>query len=304
MTTKLSVVAIQSLKEALCTIYWYKSDLKFFFDNCINDKRIISEVNWGNYKRQFVSDIIDILCEDQQKYLGELRRLLNEVCQMDNFRHLEKLDDGKRKAQKAKEAVKALKLLVGNHDEKVRNEEEIIKKKRNTYERLNANKEVSKKLEDINIRYTKLISSTKPQERGYELEKVMYELFSLFDLDPRASFKNIGEQIDGAFSLEGLDYIFEAKWQSRFMDISDLDAFSGKIHRKLDNTLGLFLSINGISEDAVRIHSSGRSTMLLMDGADLMAVLDGRIDFVSMLIRKRRHAAQTGKIYMRINEIL
>jgi len=48
MTNKLSVVAIQSLKEALCTIYWYKSDLKFFFDNCINDKEIIREVNWEN----------------------------------------------------------------------------------------------------------------------------------------------------------------------------------------------------------------------------------------------------------------
>lgn len=44
--------------------------------------------------------------------------------------------------------------------------------------------------------------------------------------------------------------------------------------------------------------------MLLMDGADLMAVLEGRIDFVTLLIRKRRHAAQTGNVYLRINEIL
>lgn len=88
------------------------------------------------------------------------------------------------------------------------------------------------------------------------------------------------------------------------MDISDLDDFSGKIHRKLDKTLGLFLSINGFSKDAVRIHSSGRSTMLLMNGVDLMAVLEGRIDFVSMLIGKRRHTAQTGNIYQRINEAL
>lgn len=300
---RLSVIAIQSLKDALCTIYWYKKDLKFFFENCINDKKVINSVNWENYKRQIVSDIIDILCHDQEKYLGDLRRLLNEVCQMNNFNHLEKLDDGKKKAQKAKEAVKNLRNLVDNHDKKIKDEEEFTKRKQENLEKLNTNKAVLKKLGNIKDVYTKLISSTKPQERGYELEKIMYEIFALFDLDPRASFKNIGEQIDGAFSLEGIDYLFEAKWQTRFMDISDLDAFSGKIQRKLDNTLGLFLSINGFSEDAVRIHSSGRSTMLLMDGADLMAVLEGRIDFVTLLIRKRRYAAQTGNIYLKINNV-
>jgi hypothetical protein len=304
LINRLSVVAIQSLKEALCTIYWYKSDLRFFFGNCIIDKTIINKVNWENYKWQIVSDIIDLMCEDQDKYLGDLRRLLNEVCQMKNFQHLEQLEDGKKKAQKARESVKVLKLLVENHDEKIKGEEEIIKRKREALEKLNTNKAVVKKLGDINTNFTKLVSSTKPQERGYELEKLMYEIFSLFDLDPRASFKNTGEQIDGAFSLEGTEYLFEAKWQSRLMDTSDLDAFSGKILRKLDNTLGLFLSINGFSEDAVRIHSVGRSTTLLMDGADLMAVLEGRIDFVTMIIRKRRHAAQTGNIYLRINESL
>lgn len=304
MSKRLSVVAIQGLKEALCTIYWYKSDLRFFFDNCINDKKIIDGVNWNNYKRQIVSDIVDILCDNQDKYLGDLRKLLYEVCQMNNFHHLEQLDDGKKKAQKARESVSALKQLVEDHDQKIKEEEEVTKRKQEALKKLNANKAVVKKLEDINTIYTKLVSSTKPQERGYELEKIMYEIFSLFDLDPRASFKNIGEQIDGAFSLEGIDYLFEAKWQTRLMDISDLDAFAGKIQRKLDNTLGLFLSINGFSEDAVRIHSSGRSTMILMDGADLMAVLEGRIDFISMLIRKRRHAAQTGSIYFKINQML
>jgi hypothetical protein len=34
-----------------------------------------------------------------------------------------------------------------------------------------------------------------------------------------------------------------------------------------------------------------------MDGGDLMAVLEERIDFTSLLLRKKRHAAQTGGIY-------
>lgn len=35
-----------------------------------------------------------------------------------------------------------------------------------------------------------------------------------------------------------------------------------------------------------------------------MAVLEGRIDLVQLLLRKRREAAQTGNIYLRIHEIL
>ena len=41
-----------------------------------------------------------------------------------------------------------------------------------------------------------------------------------------------------------------------------------------------------------------------MDGSDLMAVMEGRMDLVQLLLRKRRAAAQSGNIYLRIHEIL
>jgi len=126
----------------------------------------------------------------------------------------------------------------------------------------------------------------------------------LFDLDPKSAFKITGEQLDGAFTFDGTDYLFECKWHKALISIQDLDAFSGKLSRKLDNTLGLFLSINGFSEDAVKAHSTGRRAMILMDGSDLMAVLEGRIDLIQLLLRKRRHASQTGNIYLRIHELL
>jgi len=61
---------------------------------------------------------------------------------------------------------------------------------------------------------------------------------------------------------------------------------------------------NDFTPDAVLAHSTGQPVVLLMTGADLMAVLEGRIDFVSLLLRKRRHAAQTGNILLRIHEII
>ena len=44
--------------------------------------------------------------------------------------------------------------------------------------------------------------------------------------------------------------------------------------------------------------------MILVDGSDIMAVLEGRIDLFQLLLRKRRHASQTGNIYLKIHEIL
>ncbi len=160
------------------------------------------------------------------------------------------------------------------------------------------------KLEELSKEYFKLLSSQEPQQRGYRLEKIIRGLFELFDLDPRASFKIIGEQIDGAFTFEATDYLFEGKWQQEPIGAADLDVLAGKLSRKLDNTLGLFLSVNGFSDDGVKAHSSGRRLMLLMDGSDLMAVLEGRIDLIQLLLRKRREASQTGNIYLRIHEIL
>lgn len=44
--------------------------------------------------------------------------------------------------------------------------------------------------------------------------------------------------------------------------------------------------------------------MILMDGSDLMAVLEGRIDLVELLYRKKRWASQSGNIYLRIHEVI
>ncbi len=35
-----------------------------------------------------------------------------------------------------------------------------------------------------------------------------------------------------------------------------------------------------------------------------MAVIEGRIDLIQLLLRMRRHASQTGNIYLRIHDIM
>jgi hypothetical protein len=303
MSKRLSPAAVVALKEGLCAVYWYKADLRSFLQQCLSNPAVLATLNWDNFKRQIVADLVDYLTRGEDKHVGDLMRLCHEVCNVTSFRHLEQLEGGAQKAERARSAVAQLKRLVEPHQEVQKERDDLVERQRKSAEKLKANAAVRQKLEDIKARYMALVVSQNPQGRGFELEKVMYDLFELFDLDPKASFRNTGEQIDGAFALDGTEYLFEAKWQQELVNAAILDGFASKVRRKLENTLGVFLSINGFSADGVAAHSAGGAVILLMDGSDLMAVFEERIDFVSLLLRKKRHAAQTGSIYLRFHEI-
>lgn len=128
--------------------------------------------------------------------------------------------------------------------------------------------------------------------------------FAVFDIDAKSPFRIFGEQIDGAFTFDGSEFLLEVKWQEGKTPDSDLSVFSTKIGRKLDNTLGLFISMNGFQQSAIDLHSQGRPTMILMDGADLSAVLENRVGPPELLTRKRQHAAHTGEIFWSAYQIL
>ena len=296
--------AINALIEALTKAYWYKAELRRFLTHAISDPSILAKLNWEDYKRNIVSTLVNFLAKHQDTYQNDLLKLITEVTTISDFTHLERLDDGKEKAKAARQSIEALRKLMGSFKDVLEEQKLQEQRRQAAYERMLKMQGVQAKIEEIKREYYQLVSSTNPQARGFQLEKIMRELFNLFDLDPKASFKIMGEQIDGAFTFENIDYLFEGKWQQEPANIQDLDAFSGKLVRKLENTLGLFLSINGFSEDAVKAHSTGRRLMILMDGSDLMAVLEGRIDLIQLLLRKRRYAAQTGNIYLRIHEIM
>lgn len=298
MAKQLSPAGIMALKEALCSVYWYKSELRGFLQLCLSDPSILSSFNWENYKRQIASDVVDYLVANPGAHLGDLTKICYELCKLSDFSHLKPLDDGPQKVEKARSAVNQLKQLVEPHQDIKREQDDIKRRQELAATKLRENAAVRQKLEAIKVRYMSLVSSDSAQSRGFELERVMYELFELFDLDPKASFKNLGEQLDGAFSLDGTEYLFEAKWQKELVNKADLAVFSDKVKSKLENTLGVFLSINGYSADGVAAHQAGGAAILLMDGGDLMAVLEERIDFTSLLLRKKRHAAQTGNIYL------
>jgi Restriction endonuclease len=129
--------------------------------------------------------------------------------------------------------------------------------------------------------------------------RFLRDLFLAHDLKPRSPFRLHTEQIDGAFELDGTYFIVEAKWEKERVGHRPLDSFAREVERRLDNTLGLFVALSGFTEEGLEAVRKSRPTIILFDGQDLAIVLQGLEDFVELLRRKIRHAAQTGDPYLR-----
>src|SRR5438552_12562746 len=108
--------AIVALREALAALYWYKGDLRSFLTSTLTNPALLSRLNWADYKRNIVGDLIRILEQRPDEYQADLLRLMTEVTRVDDFSHLERLDGGKDKAAKARSAVHALRKLTAAHE--------------------------------------------------------------------------------------------------------------------------------------------------------------------------------------------
>ncbi|MDD3323488.1 MAG: restriction endonuclease [Paludibacter sp.] len=134
-----------------------------------------------------------------------------------------------------------------------------------------------------------------PQSRGFAFEKYLKEFFEINGLQPRGSFKLIGEQIDGSFILHNEVYLLEAKWTSKPIDKANLVVFNEKVSSKSGFTRGLYISYSGYSEEALKTFATGRTiNIVLMTVQELAIVLSQKKDFSKFLWSKVRALAEEG----------
>lgn len=287
------------LKEALTNVYWKKADLKSFLSIAIKNNAIIATLDWDLTKYKIVSELIDRMFQRQDIYKDDLLCLIEQICDMDDFSHLLRWEDGEEKAKKAKESVNALRKSLEGYFQRKAAEKIETERRANYQAQILKAQNSSEKLQELHSKFLSMYKIQDAQKKGYELERFLIDIFNFFDLDAKSSFRIAGEQIDGAFSFEGADYLLEAKWTKSPIDKADLSVFHEKIESKLKTTLGLFVSINGYTETA---KSSGfrNNNMILMDGQDIMQILENRISLSDMLRLKRRHASQTGEIMFKV----
>lgn len=155
------------------------------------------------------------------------------------------------------------------------------------------------RLADLKRKYVFLDTNPDLQSRGYELQDLLRELFDLFQLQPHRPFRVVGEQIDGSFVLDAEVYLLEVRWRSRLADKEALSAFSDKVERKSEWTRGLFVSISGFSDAALKAMRLGKAAnFVVMSGRELQRVLSDGVELDTLLREKVRRLAERGEFWV------
>ena len=144
-------------------------------------------------------------------------------------------------------------------------------------------------------------SETSKQNKGYEFEKYLRDLFDAAGLKPRESYRVKGEQIDGSIEFNGNVYLVEAKWTGGPVNRSDLVVFADKVSRKSKFTRGIFVSHSGYVENAVETYAIGKTPeIILIDMKEMTWALENGIDIEDVISKKVRKLIEEGKIYYNI----
>ena len=147
------------------------------------------------------------------------------------------------------------------------------------------------------------VSTLDPQPRGYAFEKFLKGMFDAYGLSARASFRLVGEQIDGSFASGNDVYLLEAKWASGLVDAATLRSFNAKVEDKARWSRGLLLSYSGFSSEGLIAFGRGKS-VICMDGRDVHDILTRQLDFEAVLAMKVRRAAETGQAFVRVDDLM
>ncbi|MDB5706232.1 MAG: hypothetical protein JWN66_3348 [Sphingomonas bacterium] len=164
--------------------------------------------------------------------------------------------------------------------------------------------EVQAKRDGLRDRFSNLMMEANSQRRGYLLETFLNDLFDFEELDPRRSFKLLGEQIDGSFAWRSRTCLVEAKWVKDPVAGAEFGAFNYKIDGKSADTRGIYVSVNGYSPDAIRgMNAKGALKFVCIDGAHIMRALVSSEGISPILERVWRHADETGEAYLPVSQI-
>jgi len=284
--------------QCIGTCFHYKDNVEAFFISCGIDK-IIASKHKDSYKFVWARKLLDDLDEIPDGYLLQ-RKILTELCK---FRKLpdpkaENPDAGLSALRKLKELAVENKIEFEEMKQDSKNRKIIAEEKSKIIE------ERSYRLKDLKNLFFEGISKEDRVSAGYSLEDILEQLFPIFDLDYRKSYRTETQQIDGCFRFEGFDYLVEAKWRSDQPNESEIGGFERKIETKLESTRGIFVSINGFRDEVIKQFDGKGSKILFVTGEDIILLLEGRIDLKEALRIKIAKAAQEGKVLIPISSMV
>lgn len=296
---KIDPNAYNALADALAVIYWNKKPWARYLRGVLRDyPEILSGLDfYGDTKRETAGQIVDRLMANEDKYQAVAISLMVSIAKMDNFPNLTGQVNSDHMIQQAEDAVSALRYWTKQHQDIADEHSSYAAELAKASEEASRNRAFSESIDKLKGQFLVMHQdNTNPQRRGVAFEGFINQLFGLFDLEPRAAYSLEREQIDGAFSFNTDDYVLEARWWQTPIGRDHLDIFKTKISRKGKNALGLYVSISGFTKDALDEYSDS-TPFITMDGMDFIAVLDERVRLDDLLMRKKRHANETGHCF-------
>lgn len=223
------------------------------------------------------------------------RRILTELCKLRNVpAEIPDRDAGLEALRKLKEIANKYQIEYEEIKKESKSRSESSKIKAKLIEERNL------KLEQIRNSFFSEITSTNRQKAGFDLEDILKNVFALFEIEYKKSYKTETQQIDGHFKFDGFNYLVEAKWRQDKPNETEIGGFQRKVNTKLDATRGLFVSVSGFREEVVSEFNGHGANIILMNGEDLVHILEGRIDLREALHIKIEKASQYGIVYSKI----
>ncbi|WP_299990086.1 restriction endonuclease [uncultured Pontibacter sp.] len=299
---------LDALRECILNIFWPKNDVLDFLKSCGSPTVILNKLHSQKHeltRKEIINIAFSQLCQNHDNGIGPIRRMIHELKSWSTFNSIHFEVGGNLDVKKAQHAISHLRKLQESKDSQLREaEKERHKIQQATQRELKAETLKNKffLLYKGKDEYEKEINF---QKRGYLFEALLKDLAVLEGLTTTESFSfNIlGEQIDGAIKYDGEHYIIEAKWQEKVVASNALYQFAHKIEGKMYGR-GIFISINGFSPESVNALTKGKSLKsILVDGADLILVVEGLYTFSEMLDRKIKAAQTMGNIYVSVYDL-
>jgi hypothetical protein len=304
---RISGEAYQALREAVAVIIWNKRPFESYLRAVLRDwPELLAGLPFGEPKRVVADLLVDRLMSDESRYQAVTLNLMLEIASMTALPNIELIKDEQDRAvrlEAARRAVEHLGRLTEAYTELVSDREKVIAEREARRAQDEAQRSFVDEVDQLRRRFLTLQEEPNPQRRGRDLEPLLTDLFVLFDMEPRLSYDLEREQVDGSLSFDTDDYIVEARWRADPASRGDADIFAAKVRRKGKNALGLFVSVAGLSRDAIDQYRES-TPFIVIDGSDLYLVLDQRIRLDDLLKLKKRHANETGGCYLPASAVL
>jgi hypothetical protein len=302
---RLNHAAWDAILEDVAVFHWWKEDQTRFLRSVLRDcPEVLSRLPFGSPKRAVASELVSILAANEDRYQDVALELIEELARFDErFPKLARLDDGASKVEGAQSALAEIRNLTRTNRKLLEERDELRQRIEDDQKAAELQRTLDAVLAELLTEFLAMFAAADPHDRGIRLEKLLSRLFALYDLNPRASYNLDHEQVDGAFTFNTDHYLLEAKWWKKALEPRELNHFRAIVESKAANTLGLCVAVNGFTAGALAKHSE-RSPLVLMDGADLHAILDNRISLPEALERKRRHAVETGNPMYSVAQML